>query len=84
MQQQQHIKNLVQSAVDQGDNLSSAGQALEAIARLMGLDGSEHHIDQKDMAGLLHAVAAIGAYVGATGDKLYEAGEMAGALEVSK
>lgn len=84
MQQQQHIKNLMQSAVEQGDALSSAGHALEAISRLMGLDGSEHHIDKHDMAGLLHAVAAIGAYVTASGYKLYEAGEMAGALEVSK
>lgn len=60
--------------MDHGDRLQSLGLALETLANLLGADGSEHHLDPKDIDGLAHAARIMGGYAFAAGGELYEAG----------
>jgi hypothetical protein len=78
------MSSLGKLAIDHGDLLGSAGYALEAIANLLGADGSEHHLTPGDTNGLTHAVRALAGYVSAAGFALYEAAELAGALEAKQ
>ena len=71
-------------AMEQGDRLVSAGRALDTLVNLLGVDGSEHHLRSSDVTGLQHAVRAIAGYVSIAGSTIYEAAEMAGALEVTQ
>lgn len=71
-------------AADHGNRLMGTGYALETLANLLGGDGSEHLLSDTDKAGLRHAVAALAGYVLMAGAELYEAAEMAGALEQDK
>lgn len=78
------MRELQRLAIEHGDLLSSAGRALETVANLLGVDGAEHHLGSADINGLTHAVRAIAGYVEAAGLSIYEAAEMAGALEVTQ
>lgn len=73
---------LLNAAIRHGDMLDSAGHALETLANLLGCDGSEHHLTKDDHSGLLHAVRTISSYLKSAGFDLYEAAELAGALEI--
>lgn len=75
------FRDLQRAAIKHGDMLGSLGFALETLANLLGADGSEHHLDASDRAGLLHAVRALGGYAHEAGMELYEAAELSGALE---
>lgn len=75
------MRDLLPLAIEHGDRLESAGYALETLANLLGCDGSEHHLTRQDVNGLTHAVRALAGYARAAGSELYEAAELAGALE---
>ncbi len=75
------MRDLPSLAIEHGDRLQSTGYALETLANLLGVDGSEHHLTPSDINGLAHAVRALAGYVFAAGAGLYEAAELAGALE---
>ncbi len=75
------MRDLIPLAIEQGDRLQSTGYALETLANLLGGDGSEHHLTQQDINGLTHAVRALAGYVFGAGLEIYEAAELAGALE---
>lgn len=74
-------RRVLKAAIDHGDLLGSAGYALETLANLLGCDGSEHHLTNDEYSGLLHSVRTISGYLRAAGFDLYEAAELAGALE---
>lgn len=74
-------RRALKAAIDHGDLLGSAGLALETLSDLLGCDGSEHHLTNDEYSGLLHAVRTISGYIKAAGFDLYEAAELAGALE---
>ena len=75
------MSNLTTLAIDHGDLLQSTAYALETLANLLGADGSEHHLSAQDVDGLAHAVRALGGYALAAGAELYEAGQLAVAIE---
>nr|WP_286948729.1 hypothetical protein [Pseudomonas sp. UBA6718] len=75
------MRDLLPLAIEHGDRLQSTGYALETLANLLGCDGSEHHLTQQDINGLTHAVRALAGYAFAAGSEIYEAAELAGALE---
>ena len=75
------MSNLSTLAIYHGDRLLSLGHALEALGNLLGADGSEHHLSAQDVDGLAHAVRALGGYALAAGAELYEAGQLAVAIE---
>lgn len=56
-----------------GDQLSSAGMALDTIANLLGADGCEHHLTPFDRNGLTHAVRALADHVKRSGYALTDA-----------
>jgi hypothetical protein len=78
------MSNLGKLAIEHGDLLASTGYALKTLADLLGVDGSEHNLTQHDTNGLTHAVRALAGYVSAAGLALYDAAEMAGALEAKQ
>tara|TARA_R110000823_G_scaffold262578_1_gene383175 strand:+ start:102 stop:356 length:255 start_codon:yes stop_codon:yes gene_type:complete len=84
MQQQDHIKHLPKLAWDHGERLASAALGLDAIANLIGADGSEHMMNDEDTAGLAHAVRALAGFIHQASNQLCEEAEMCGALETSK
>lgn len=43
----------------QGDRILTASYALGTIADLLGCDGLEHHLRDRDLNGLHHAIKAI-------------------------
>lgn len=75
------MRDLIPLAIEHGDRLQSTGYALETLANLLGCDGSEHHLTRQDINGLTHAVRALAGYAFAAGLEIYEAAELAGALE---
>ncbi|MDI3274854.1 hypothetical protein [Pseudomonas sp. AL03] len=68
---------------DRGNDLCSVGFALEAIADLLGADGSEHGITDSLQNGLHHAVRAMGAFASAIGGELCEASDPEPQLSVA-
>ena len=66
---------ITQLADEQGNRLVTAAMALETLACLMGLDGGEHHLSDKQAYGLTCAISAIGELVRDAGFKLCEAAE---------
>lgn len=54
---------LAHAADDHGNRLTTAGLALETLANLLGLDGSEHHLSDSQAYGLTCAVSSIGALI---------------------
>jgi len=60
---------------DRGNDLCSVGFALEAIADLLGADGSEHGITASLENGLHHAIRAMGAFASVIGGELCEASD---------
>ena len=60
---------------DRGNDLCSVGFALEAIADLLGADGSEHGITDSLQNGLHHAIRAMGAFTSVIGGELCEASD---------
>ncbi|GLK88288.1 hypothetical protein GCM10017655_13500 [Pseudomonas turukhanskensis] len=62
-------------AADHGNRLSISGLALEAIADLLGLDGSEHHLSGAQVYGLACAVHAIGTSIRDQGTALCESAD---------
>lgn len=73
------MSSLNQLAMTHGDQMMSAGYALETLADLLGGDGSEHHLSAQDLNGLRHAVRAIGCYALAAGAELHQAASQGGA-----
>ncbi|EMW0555506.1 hypothetical protein [Pseudomonas aeruginosa] len=69
------MRNLTRVADQVGNNLSTAGIALETIANLLGADGCEHHLDSREVSGLLNAVSALSAYISGAGYDLCSAVE---------
>lgn len=68
---------------DRGNDLCSVGFALEAIADLLGADGSEHGITESLANGLHHAIRAIGAFASVIGGELCEASDPEPLLNVA-
>jgi hypothetical protein len=69
------FNSLAKAADDHGNRLATAGLALETLANLLGLDGSEHHLSDAQAYGLTCAVSAIGALVRDTGFDLCDKAE---------
>ncbi|MEA9997195.1 hypothetical protein QN382_03525 [Pseudomonas sp. 10B1] len=57
------LGTLAQVADDHGNRLTTAGMALETLANLLGLDGSEHGLSDSQAYGLSCAISSIGALV---------------------
>ncbi len=55
----------------QGDRLLTASYALGTIADLLGCDGLEHHLSDRDLKGLHHAIKAISALMQCSAMELY-------------
>ncbi|AOE83567.1 hypothetical protein [Pseudomonas sp. TCU-HL1] len=53
------MNNFARIADLQGDRLLTAGYALSTIADLLGCDGLDHGLSDKDLKGLHHAVKSI-------------------------
>lgn len=53
------MNNFARIADLQGDRLLTASYALSTIADLLGCDGLEHHLSDRDLKGLYHAIKAI-------------------------
>lgn len=66
---------LAHAADEQGNRLCTAGLALEALANLLGHDGSEHHLSETQMYGLTCAVHSIGTLVRDSGMQLCDKAE---------
>ncbi|GLK90041.1 hypothetical protein [Pseudomonas turukhanskensis] len=62
-------------AADHGNRLAISGLALEALADLLGHDGSEHHLSGAQVYGLACAVYAIGTSVRDQGAALCDIAE---------
>ncbi|HCG39047.1 hypothetical protein V8Z77_08250 [Stutzerimonas stutzeri] len=73
------MSSLTQLAMKHGDQMMSAGYALETLADLLGGDGSEHHLSSQDLDGLRHAVRALGGFALLAGAELCQAAEQGGA-----
>ncbi|MFC5697970.1 hypothetical protein ACFPU0_20725 [Pseudomonas sp. GCM10022186] len=56
----------------QGDRLLTAGYALSTIADLLGCDGLEHHLSDRDLKGLHHAVKTISELMKCSAMDLYK------------
>ncbi|OWL88841.1 hypothetical protein [Halopseudomonas aestusnigri] len=84
MQYQEHIKKLPKLAWDHGERTVSAALGLDAIANLLGADGSEHYMNNEDREGLAHAIRALSGFLHSAGNDLCEEAEMCGALEKSQ
>lgn len=77
------MSDLQKISWDRGNDLCSAGFALEAIADLLGADGSEHGITESLASGLHHAIRAIGAFTSVIGGELCEASDPEPLLNVA-
>ncbi|WP_443697668.1 hypothetical protein [Pseudomonas sp.] len=67
---------LAHSADDHGNRLATAGMALETLANLLGLDGSEHGLSDSQAHGLAWAVSSIAALVRDAGFDLCDKAEI--------
>ncbi|MNF02095.1 hypothetical protein D3C80_2011970 [compost metagenome] len=56
----------------QGDRLLTASYALSTIADLLGCDGLEHHLSDRDLKGLHHAVKTIAELMKCSAMDLYK------------
>ncbi|MDA8482034.1 hypothetical protein NNO07_03050 [Pseudomonas resinovorans] len=54
-----------------GDRLLTASYALGTIADLLGYDGLEHHLSERDLKGLHHAIKAISDLMQCSAMELY-------------
>lgn len=77
------MSELQKIAWDRGNDLCSVGFALEAIADLLGADGSEHGITASLENGLHHAIRAMGAFASVIGGELCEASDPEPQLNVA-
>jgi len=66
---------LAHVAEDHGNRLATSGLALETLANLLGHDGGEHHLSEKQVYGLACAVHAIGTAVRESGFDLCDKAE---------
>ncbi|WP_312842433.1 hypothetical protein [Stutzerimonas nitrititolerans] len=73
------MSRLAKLAMKHGDQMMSAGNALETLADLLGCDGLEHHLSDDDLNGLRHAVRALGGYALLAGSQLYSEANLGGA-----
>jgi hypothetical protein len=62
----------------QGDRILTASYALNTIADLLGCDGLEHHLSDKDLKGLHHAVKTISDLMKCSAMDLYNAADRLG------
>ncbi|MEB0129724.1 hypothetical protein [Pseudomonas sp. CCI2.4] len=69
------LGTLAHVADDHGNRLATAGLALETLANLLGLDGSEHGLSDSQAYGLTCAVSAIAALIRDAGFDLCEKAE---------
>lgn len=72
------MNNFARIADLQGDRLLTAGYALSTIADLLGCDGLEHHLSNKDLNGLHHAVKAISELMKCSAIDLYSVADKIG------
>lgn len=68
---------LTRVALKHGDQLFSAGCALETLADLLGLGPNDHDLSKEEQSGLIHAIKAIGGLVYAAGCEIYDVAEEA-------
>ncbi|WP_271410732.1 hypothetical protein [Pseudomonas sp. Q1-7] len=61
----------------QGDRILSASYALGTLADLLGCDGLEHHLTDRDLKGLHHAIKSISDLMQCSAMELYGAAEKA-------
>ncbi|KWR74863.1 hypothetical protein [Pseudomonas sp. PI1] len=70
------MRNVIQLADSIGSNLTCAGLELETLSDLLGADGSEHHLDYRQITGLANAVAVMAIYIKGAGYDLCTAAEL--------
>ncbi|MCY1201755.1 hypothetical protein D9M68_880980 [compost metagenome] len=58
-----------------GDRLLTASYALNTLADLLGCDGLEHHLSDRDLKGLHHAIKAISDLMQCSAMELYGTAE---------
>ncbi|WP_330115008.1 hypothetical protein SA496_02425 [Pseudomonas sp. JS3066] len=72
------MNNVAHIADLQGDRLLTASYALNTIADLLGCDGLEHHLSDKDLKGLHHAIKSISDLMKCSAMDLYNVAEKVG------
>ncbi|MFZ6047435.1 hypothetical protein ACFW0H_15120 [Pseudomonas sp. CR3202] len=65
------MNSFARIADHQGDRIMTAGYALGTIADLLGCDGLEHHLSDRDLKGLHHAIKAISELMKCSAMELY-------------
>lgn len=69
------MNHLTHLAMSRGDRLICTGYALNTIADLLGCDGCDHGLTDKQLNGLHHAIKALAGFVETAGFDLAEAAE---------
>lgn len=72
------MKAFARFADHQGDRILTASYALSTLADLLGRDGLEHHLSDRDFKGLHHALKALADLMHCSAMDLYQTAEKIG------